>query len=241
MSRFEQRLEASLQDAAGDERDSLAQERIISAALARVERRERSVRRALIACLAGAAAALAGVTALNLFGVVGSGASDPTTNRPLIERLPIVPPKHSDPSASFDGPEGLVGPGEPCAEAEFGEPSHLDTNVPVWLPSRESGFEATRSWTCGDAPVVMVSDIQLSYEPGWENVDVKTKWERMARESGGEFGTVLSQPALIRAAATESEYHQVLVVVNGTLINALAPNSVPIEGLVALTNALVAK
>jgi hypothetical protein len=144
------------------------------------------------------------------------------------------------------GPDGTAGstqdlfslavePGEPCPGAVHAtQLTELVTDVPVRLPAAK----VDDAWTCGSTPVLMFGDVQISYEEGWEGVDVKEKWADMAKQFGGDVQTVLGRPAYVHPADEDGPRNSVNVVVDGVLIRVLAGPKESIQHLVDLANSI---
>lgn len=131
----------------------------------------------------------------------------------------------------------VVPPGTPCPMAVHDDPITLAavSDSPVYWPT--SGADRiTQAWRCGvDSAVFMFDDIQLSFESGWENVQVPQKFEDLANDYGGSVETVQGLSAWVVPASPNSG---VLMVKDGTAIRISATGDVPIADLVALAEAL---
>lgn len=144
-----------------------------------------------------------------------------------------------------------VEPGEPCLMAKHAySVAALQTDRRIWTPASAT---LTDAWACGNTPVLMYGKIQITYEPGWDNVDVDKKWASLAREQGGRIQTVLGRPALVRTPDTAlpnpdapavpdpadaTGRVSVMVVVDGTRIGVSAKGDAPVEKLIELTNSI---
>lgn len=150
----------------------------------------------------------------------------------------VVVPQGARPAQDVggEGPAGLVEPGEPCPGAVHGKPTALETEVRMWLPTEE--WEARDAWTCGDTPVVLYGDIQVSFEEDWGDVDVAAKWEDLADDYGGTVVELDGRSALVQEAGSDEQGQQVLLVADGELVRLLARASTPIERLTELAEAL---
>lgn len=221
MTTFENELENQLEDLAQTV-DPAGQTRVLQG----VRRAGRRRRRAKVAAFATGIAVAAGV----VFGLIGVGTigapdqgshSAQPANGTLDEPVMGVP---------------LAKPGEPCPMAKHAKSAaELNTNRPFWTPANAT---LTDAWTCGKTPVLMYGEIEISYESGWDNIDVDKKWADLIRDRGGRIETVLGRPAWVRPADNISAYNNLMVVVDGTLIRALSKGHVPIDKSVELTNSI---
>ncbi len=133
---------------------------------------------------------------------------------------------------------GTVEPGTPCPMAKHAATvAGLHAKVPVWTPAHAVLSDA---WTCGQTPVALYGNIQVSYQEGWNDVNVVAKWNDLVSDYGGTVETVLGQPAYVHAATADAPRNNVMVVINGTLISISAKPGVSINALVALGNSLKA-
>lgn len=230
MSTFETELERQLDDLAR-EVDPSGPERVLLG----VRRTHRNRRLAKAAAFtAGIAVAAGAVIGLNTAGVIGEDDAGTTT-------VQAGSPKGDSATSGVRQPDGVFRPkepGEPCDGARHARsPEELQrqTNVPVWTPA--SG-RFTDAWTCGQTPVLLYEGIQISYQQGWENVDVDVKWRHMVDTRGGRIETILGRPAYVHPADDNGPRNGVLVVVDGTAIVTVSRPGVPVEKLVELTNSI---
>jgi hypothetical protein len=123
--------------------------------------------------------------------------------------------------------------------AVHGDPMKLAalSRAPVYLPSDESA-QVTEAWRCGDTPVFMFDDVQLSFEDGWENVKIPAKFEDLARDYGGSVETIQGLSAWVSPSSASASNDEVLLVKDGAAIRLLARGEVPIGDLIALANRL---
>lgn len=221
MSNFEKTVEEGLQTLASDVSPG-AEERVIGGM-----RRTRRTRRSAIGAMgAGAAAAVAAIAAVAVFGGQASSNQDAPT---AVEGRATTPINSGD---TID----LAKVGEPCPGAKHASTIagiRSATQVPIFAPARA---ELDDAWTCGDTPVLMFGAIQISYEEGWSDIDVKEKWASLAEETGGHIENVIGRPAYVHPPTTEGPRSSVMLVVDGTLIRLLADGDVPVGQLVALAN-----
>lgn len=142
-------------------------------------------------------------------------------------------------TVAADGPLGVVPPGTPCPIAVHGDPVELASlsDATVYLPSDGAG-QVTEAWTCGDAPVFMFDDIQLSFESGWENVKIPEKFDALARDYGGTVEAIQGLPAWVAPSSSDAPNSEVLFVKDGAAVRLLAQQGVPIDDLVALASSL---
>ncbi len=141
-------------------------------------------------------------------------------------------------ASGYDGPE-VAGPGEPCFDAKP-LPDDIEkiaeiVNVPVWGPTNQI---ITDAWRCGGTPVLMFDHIQVSYEDGWNAVDVEDKWEALIADYGGHIESLAGHQALVESSGDTGANNQVLIVHEGTLVRLLATPAVPITDLTALADSL---
>lgn len=242
MTTFEDELEARLEDLAHTA-DPAGESRVLRG----VNRAGRARRRRKIAAFTlGIAAASGLLLSLNGLGVIGDRGPQTQTAQTGGER-------GHDPRA--DGIGG-VQPGEPCPMAKHA-PSvaalQQQTDVPIWEPANAT---LTDAWTCGDTPVLLYGQIQITYDDdkqAWGNIDIEKKWADRVRDRGGRVETVLGRPALVTPAdatgpptnrpvypdpADAAGRVSVMVVVDGTLISTVAKGDVPVEKLIELTNSI---
>lgn len=196
--------------------DSAAEGRILE----RVRYRRRLRRRSYLALAAGLVVATGSLSALNVTGVLG-GNSQPGT-------FPAVSDRNF-PEVGCDKRAGT-----PASVAR-------ESNVPVWLPDKAANV--TDAWTCGPGgvPWVQFGNIEIMYEPGWDDVNVEEKWAALANDPGDYVTSIREHPALVSPAGEPTpfgNYGQVMLVVDGTLIRVRAPSDVPIQRLVGLARSL---
>src|SRR4051812_17491369 len=88
----------------------------------------------------------------------------------------------SSANGAADDGVAVVEPGTPCPMAVHGDPVKLAlvSEAPVYLPS-DGAAQVTEAWRCGDTPVFMFDDIQVTYDSGWENVKIPAKFYDLAR------------------------------------------------------------
>lgn len=134
---------------------------------------------------------------------------------------------------------GVVAPGTPCPKAVHGDPLKLAavSEAPVYLP-RDGAEQVTGAWRCGDTPVLMFGNVQLSFESGWGNVQVPEKFDDLARDYGGSVETIQGLPAWVAPSSAAASNSEVLMVKDGAAIRLLARRGVPIGDLVALASIL---
>jgi hypothetical protein len=164
---------------------------------------------------------LAGVTACGAGG--GTAASEDGGSGPL---------------AGANGIEA-VAPGTPCPMAVHGDPLKLAlaSSAPVYLPP-DGAAQVTEAWRCGDTPVFMFDNVQLSFESGWENVKIPEKFEDLARDYGGSVETIQGMAAWVAPSSASASNDEVLMVKDGAAIKLLAQGDVPIGDLIAVANSL---
>jgi hypothetical protein len=123
--------------------------------------------------------------------------------------------------------------------AVHGEPVKLAavSEAPVYLP-RDGAAQVTEAWRCGDVPVFMFDDVQLSFESGWEEVKIPEKFHDLARDYGRSVETIQGVPALVVPSSAAASNAEVLFVKDGAAIKLLARRGVPIGNLVAFANSL---
>lgn len=140
---------------------------------------------------------------------------------------------------------------QPCPGANLvSTVANLAKSVQAYLPASAT---ATKIWTCGEKSFAQYNDIQLSYTPGWKQVEnVAKKWEDMARQDGGHVETISGYPAYIHPGIDETadgtpvslpederySRNAVYIVVGDTLILAMADHTVPLEKVVALAKTI---
>jgi hypothetical protein len=136
---------------------------------------------------------------------------------------------------ALDGVEA-VPVGTPCPMAIHGDPMEIAaaSEAPVYLPTTGT-YEITQAWRCADTPVFMFGDVQLSFESGWEGVEVPRKLQDLADDYGGSVETIQGLSAWVVGSTPNGE---VLMVKNGNAIRLLAPGDVPIGHLVTLAEDL---
>lgn len=232
MSTFETELERQLDNLA-EGADVTGETRVLRG-VTRVHRNRRRAKTAALA--AGIAVAAGAVVGMNATGFLGGHDSAGTTT-------PRADNAHDRPLRPSISPhDGIVRPkepGEPCDRAKHArspEALQQQTRVPVWTPA--SG-KFTDAWTCGSTPVLLYDEgIQLSYQQGWDNVDVETKWARLVKSDGGRIETVLGRPAYVHPSDARGPRNGVAVVVDGTAIVTVSKPGIPIERLIELTNSI---
>ena len=111
------------------------------------------------------------------------------------------------------------------------------SQAPVYLPS-DGSAQVTEAWRCGDTPVFMFDDVQLSFEDGWENVKIPEKFEDLAGDYGGSVETIQGFSAWVSPSSASASNDEVLMVKDGAAIRLLARGDVPIGHLIALANSL---
>jgi hypothetical protein len=129
--------------------------------------------------------------------------------------------------------------GEPCLGAK-----HVSTvgalrsaaDAPVWAPS---SLRLTDAWTCAGTPVLIAGKVQISYEPGWSDVDIQAKFASLAKELGGGVETALGRPALTVPAGPDGSLAMVMVVVEDTLVRLVGTDqTVTVDGLVSVARSI---
>ncbi len=192
-------------------------------------RRGRS-HRVIGAGVAGALATAGVVIALNGAGLIGGSDTpvqkDQTTNESAEEAL-----------NGYNGPE-VVEPGEPCFDAVELAPDLAAISRAVKVPIMQPDAAITRAWRCGDTPVLMFDDVQVSYEEGWTGVDIEKKWADLAADTGGTVESIAGHSALVQPADGDGTRNQVLIVEGDILIRFLATADVPISRLTELAATL---
>jgi hypothetical protein len=144
------------------------------------------------------------------------------------------PPAQADPpleSTSQDG-IGVVAPGTPCPGAVEGTAQEViaTSGSPVYLPD-DGVARVTAAWRCGDTPVLMFDDVQVSFETGWSNIDVPAKMADLADDYGGSVQPIQGLSAWVSRDG-------VLMVNGETAIRLLASKDVAIERLTDLASEL---
>lgn len=148
-------------------------------------------------------------------------------------------------------PQGwIVPPGQPCPGAVHEEDAgRLETGdqprlfvVPVSIPDRAVAT-AQDAWTCGETasvPVIMYPGVQVSFEPGWEDVDGPSKFADMVRERGGQVLDLDGIPAYVNDGdATMGTTSTVaLLSPRGILINIDAVDDRSSQALVPIARSL---
>jgi hypothetical protein len=129
-----------------------------------------------------------------------------------------------------------VQPGTPCPGAVHADAIKIAavSESPVYLPA-SGADEVTEAWRCGDTPVFMFGDIQLSFENGWKDVPIPEKLQDLADDYGGSVQNVQGLSAWVVAASPNDG---VLMVKDGTAIRLIADGDVPIKDLVDLAEGL---
>lgn len=221
MDTFEDELERRLDNLA-DGVDADGDERVFR----RVDevRTWRHGRRRNAAALgAGIAAVAVTVVALNATGVVG-GTDDTAADGS--GRAQAAQHQSDVPARGDDAINLSPAVGEPCPYAKHAKTlARLHTGTRRWSPEPGAvpGTALEDAWTCGDMPVGLFGDIEVSYESGWQHDPVPKTWRQLADEWGGHVGTALGRPAWIAPAEHgESPNHLVMVIVDGVAITALA-------------------
>lgn len=201
-------------------------------------RRGRS-HRVIGAGVAGALATAGVVIALNAAGLIGGSDSSmqkhPTTNQSADEAL-----NGYNSVDDYNGPE-VVEPGEPCFDAVELDPELAAISRAVKVPITQPDAAITRAWRCGDTPVLMFDDVQVSYEEGWTGVDIERKWADLAADTGGTVESIAGHSALVQPADGDGARNQVLIVEGDILIRLLATADVPISRLTELAATLKLK
>jgi hypothetical protein len=227
MDPFENELPGALATIADGGRE--AHDRVLSNTL-----RARRKRTSYAAVLVGAVAAIASVATLNVTGVLGGDAGDSG---------PVAAPGQAQPQT--DETQRLNGldvkaPGEPCDGATMGTAEELVTKAgtQVWIPAAAQE-ETTKAWLCGSTLVIMVGDVQVSYEAGYKEVDAE-KFLSMQLESSpaATVQSLLGRPALVAPAFEGATNNQVMLIVEDTMIRMLATKDVPIADLVNVAKSI---
>lgn len=142
------------------------------------------------------------------------------------------------PASGGDGVDLSSGIGKPCLIATqvggLNEVIRL-TDIPVYA---SASVPVTRTWMCGGTPVVMYGPIQVTYETGWDDLDVAAKFRALAEDLGGEVVTIQGRSAYVHPATPEGPRSGVMLVVDGTLVRMLAEKDVSTNALVALAKTL---
>ena len=212
------------------------------------QHRRRGVRRASFA-LGGFVAAIGLVVAAKATGPASdtSFARAATQHDAVAQTVgrdsPLANSRSRPVGADFDGPDPRGGPGIPCLGAVHGLPgATLKTSIPIWLPA-DPGNRVTDAWTCDGAPVLMFGNIQVSYEPGWADLDEQKQrrmWTAIIAEDGsGELSSVHGHLAYIYehipAWHTNDE---VAFVVGDTLVRLLSSADIPVHDLLTFADTL---
>lgn len=223
--------------------------------------RPRRIRRVLVLGATGLVAAAATVFALNATGVIGTGnARAPVASRATGGQPGSVTSSNAD----VHNPKNFNsahtwGLGEHCFGVKSTPVSKLASIVktPIWLPGNDTS-RVTDSWNCGGGPFgvpeVMVGEVQISYETGWGNVDVPTKWRALVNDDGGYTTTIAGHEALVQPANAPpdsifnydgmpvstkgSTRNSIMIVHNGTLVRLLSKADVPMSHLLNDAKAL---
>lgn len=205
-----------------------------------VRKRKRAVWLTTAASFAvGSLAAVGLLAGTNMAGFEdGPGNAAPQS---AIERNGDQDARSESVGAPVDGPVGLVGPGEPCLNAQMQETSRTTL---IGLPGRvflpPVGTEpVTRAWVCGVTPVLMFNTVQASFESGWSEVDLDAKWAALISQNGGQVEEIQGRPALVRSASSDGEAQQILLVAGDTLVRLLATEATPIDRLRQVASELV--
>lgn len=240
MNQFASEVKAGLHHLA-DDIEADAGERLLESLESRPPRR--GPRGPWIAGLAGLAAASAAIIGLNAAGLFGAA---PVSGTSVVDSggQPAAGYPRADPAVP-DSITFPVKPGEPCYQAHKRSLTEVvgESDVPVWMPhaSVASVQNFTGAWTClgGNTPFLTFGAVTVSYESGWERVDVEAKWHQTVREEGGgRVLTILGRPGLVLPAPDASPKGMVLVVVDGVLIRVLGDGSVPAEQLVEVADSI---
>lgn len=128
--------------------------------------------------------------------------------------------------------------GTPCSMAVHGDPMEIAAaavrEAPVYWP-RSGADQITEAWRCADTPVFMFGEVQVSFEGGWEGVQIRQKFQDLADEYGGSVETIQGLAAWVVGSTPNDE---VLMIKDGSAIRLVAPGDVPIERLVTLADDL---
>lgn len=147
-----------------------------------------------------------------------------------------------DPTAStsiLNGSQFIVTPGTPCPGAVHGSPSSVARNSLTKVFASDSFIStATDAWACGETPVFMFGNVQVSFEPGWEGVDAQSKLAALAADYGGNVTTIGGLSAWVSPSSETSVNNEVLMIRSGTAIKLLAKGDVSIASVVAKANSL---
>jgi len=151
----------------------------------------------------------------------------------------IVSSGPSPTPVAADGPLGVVPPGTPCPNAVYEDPSELAavSDTPIYLPS-DRAVQVTQAWRCGNTPVLLFNDVQISFESDWGNVKIPEKFDALARDYGGSVEIIQGLPAWVVPSSEEAPNSEILFVKDGAAIRLLAQRGVPIDDLVALASSL---
>lgn len=213
-------------------------------------------RRPLIFGAVGAAVAAAALFTLNGTGVIGEEANpaQTTTNA----SGPHIPNQaHGAPAPGTVSNSGTPGPGQVNHAPTWGPGQHCFgvksvpvskltaiAKVPIWLPDNNVSA-VTDSWKCGGTPqaggvpVVMIGDVQISYEPGWADVDVPAKWHDLVDDYGGYTVMIAGHEALVQPGSiAHGTYNQIMIVHHGILVALLSKADVPMSTLLNDAKAL---
>lgn len=183
---------------------------------------------------AGVAVAVGIALGLNAFDVIDAPKESVSKGTPDVSGVPLA---RGD---GIDVPRGdsigAVEPGEPCEMAVHAKGvSGLRTNIPVWPPANAIPTDA---WTCGDTPVLLYGDVQITYEKGWTEFDHEKRFAAWVRDDGGRIETILGRPAYVHPADAVGPRNSVMVFVDEVMILATAKQNVPIEKLVRLVSSI---
>ena len=161
----------------------------------------------------------------------GPGAQEATQPVP-------VSAENAQGSGPVQGHNGVdpVPVGTPCSMAVHGDPLEIAATreAPVYWP-RSGADEITEAWRCADTPVFMFGEVQVSFEGGWEGVQIRQKFQALADAYGGSVETIQGLAAWVVGSTPNDE---VLMIKDGSAIRLVAPGDVPIERLVTLAKAL---
>jgi len=138
-----------------------------------------------------------------------------------------------------NGTQFIVTPGTPCQGAVHGSPSSVARNSLTKVFASDSSIStATDAWACGETPVFMFGNIQVSFEPGWDGVDAPSKLADLAADYGGTVTTIGGLPAWVSPSSATSANNEVLMIRSGTAIKLLAKGNVSIASVVAKAKTL---
>ena len=192
-------------------------------------------------------------------GLLVQGIMRPMPRTPIVARLAPVPlligfdtgcgaDAQGAPDSTLDEFETVQGNGRaqdgidpvpigtPCPMAVHGDPVEIAATreAPIYWPS-SGADQITRAWRCGNTPVFMFDEVQVSFEGGWEGVPIPQKFQRLADDYGGSVRTIQGLDAWV---VDSTPNDAVLMVKDGCAIRLLASGDIPIERLVALAQDL---